>query len=40
VLIVDDFEFIIAAVNDTSQKILQKQEAKKEEMYDIIEVDL
>jgi hypothetical protein len=28
VLTFDDFDFIIAAVNDASQKILQKQEAK------------
>jgi predicted nucleotidyltransferase len=40
VLTVDDFDFIIAAVNDASQEILQKQEAKQEEMYDRIEVEL
>jgi hypothetical protein len=40
VLIVADFDFIIAAVNDTSQEILQKQEAKKEEMCIRIEVEL
>jgi hypothetical protein len=40
VLTVDDFDFIIAVVNDASQEILQKQEAKKEEMYDRIEVEL
>jgi hypothetical protein len=40
VLTVDDFEFIIVVVNDASQKILEKQEAKKEEMYDRIEVNL
>jgi hypothetical protein len=39
-LTVDDFDFIIAAVEDASQDILQKHEAKKEEMYDIIEVEL
>jgi len=40
VITVDDFDFIIAAVNDTSQEILQKQEAKQEDMYNIIEVKL
>jgi hypothetical protein len=40
VLTVDDFDFIIAAVNDASQEILQKHEAKQEEMYDRIEVEL
>jgi hypothetical protein len=37
---VDDFDFIIAAVADASQDILQKHEAKQEEMYDRIEVEL
>jgi hypothetical protein len=40
VLIVDDFEFIITVVNDASQVILQKKEAKQEELYDRIEVEL
>jgi hypothetical protein len=40
VLTVNDFDFIIAAVNDASQEILQKQESKQEETYDIIEVEL
>jgi hypothetical protein len=40
VLTIDDFDFIIAYVNDASQEILQKQEAKKEEMYNRIEVEL
>jgi hypothetical protein len=40
VLTVDDFNFIIAAVADASQDILQKHEAKKEEMYNRIEVEL
>jgi hypothetical protein len=40
VLTVDDFDFIIAAVADASQDILQKHEAKQEEMYDRIEVEL
>jgi predicted nucleotidyltransferase len=39
VLIVDDFDFIIADVNNASQEILQKQEAKQEEMYDRIKVE-
>jgi hypothetical protein len=40
VLTTNDFDFIIAAVVDASQDILQKQEAKHEEMYDRIEVEL
>jgi hypothetical protein len=40
VLIVNDFEFIIAAVVDASQGILQKHESKMEEMYERIEVEL
>jgi hypothetical protein len=40
VLIVDDFDFIIAAIADPSQDILQKHESKQEEMYDRIEVEL
>jgi hypothetical protein len=40
VLTTDDFDFIIAALNDTSQEIMEKQEAKQEEMYDRIEVEL
>jgi hypothetical protein len=40
VLTVDDFDFIIVAVNDTSQEILQKHESKKEDMYKKIEVEL
>jgi hypothetical protein len=39
-LMVDDFDFIIAVVADASQDILQKHEAKQEEMYDRIEVEL
>jgi hypothetical protein len=39
-LTMDDFEFIIAAVADASQDILQKHEAKQEKMYDRIEVEL
>jgi hypothetical protein len=40
VLMVDDFDFIIAVVADASQDILQKHETKKEEMYDRIDVEL
>jgi hypothetical protein len=37
----DDFDFIIEALNDTSLEIMEKQEAKREEMYDsLIEVKL
>jgi hypothetical protein len=39
-LTVDDFDFIIAAVVDASQDILQKHEAKQEDMYDRIDVEL
>jgi hypothetical protein len=38
VLTTDDFDFIIAALNDASLEIVEKQEAKKEEMYDRIKV--
>jgi hypothetical protein len=40
VLTTDDFDFIIATLNDASLEIVEKQEAKKEEMYDRIEVKL
>jgi hypothetical protein len=40
VLTADDFDFIIATLNDSSLEIMEKQEAKKEEMYDRIEVKL
>jgi hypothetical protein len=40
VLTTNDFDFIIAALNNALQEILEKQEAKKEEMYDKIEVKL
>jgi hypothetical protein len=36
----DDFDFIIAALNEASLEIMEKQEAKKEEVYDRIEVEL
>jgi hypothetical protein len=39
-LTLDDFNFIIAAVNDASQEILEKQEAKQEKMYNRIEIEL
>ena len=39
-LTTNDFDFIIAALNDTSQEIMEKEEAKQEEMYEIIEVEL
>jgi hypothetical protein len=39
-LTTDDFDFIIAALNDASQEIAEKQEAKQEEMYNRIEVKL
>jgi hypothetical protein len=31
-LTTDDFDFIIVSLNDTSLEIVEKQEAKKEEM--------
>jgi hypothetical protein len=40
VRIVDDFDFIIIAIANASQEFLKKHEAKQEEMYDIIEVEL
>jgi hypothetical protein len=36
----DDFDFIIASLNVASLEIVEKQGAKKEELYDRIEVDL
>ena len=38
VLNIDDFDFIIASLNDASQEIMEKQEAKKKEMYNRMEV--
>jgi hypothetical protein len=38
VLTTNDFDFIIAALNDTLLEIVEKQEAKKVEMYDRIKV--
>jgi vacuolar-type H+-ATPase subunit I/STV1 len=34
VLTSDDFDFIIATLNDASLEIVEKQETKQEEMYD------
>jgi hypothetical protein len=39
VLTTDDFDFIIAALNDASLEIMEKQEAKQEEMYDRLKVE-
>jgi hypothetical protein len=39
-LTLDDFDFIIAAVNDASKEIIVKQEAKEEHMYIQIEIVL
>jgi acetyl-CoA carboxylase beta subunit len=39
-LTVYDFDFIIVALNDASLEIVEKQEAKQEEMYDRIEVEI
>jgi hypothetical protein len=40
ILTSNDFDFIIAALNDASLEIVEKQGAKQEEMYDRIEVEL
>jgi hypothetical protein len=40
VLTIDDFDFIIAAVSDASQDILQNNEAKKEALYDRIMTEM
>jgi hypothetical protein len=40
VLTSDDFDFLIAALQDASMEIAEKQEAKQEEMYDRIETEL
>jgi hypothetical protein len=40
VLTSDDFDFLIAALNDASMEIAEKQEAKQEAMYDRIEIEL
>jgi hypothetical protein len=38
VLTTDDFDFIVATLNDASLEIMEKQESKHEEMYDRIKV--
>jgi hypothetical protein len=40
VLTADNFDFIIAALNDALMEIMEKQEAKKEAMYDRIKFKL
>jgi hypothetical protein len=40
VLTSDDFEFLIATLQDASLEITEKQEAKQEELYDRIETEL
>jgi hypothetical protein len=39
-LTLDDFNFIIAAMNDASQEVLEKQKEKQEEMYNLIDIEL
>jgi DNA-binding protein YbaB len=36
----DEFDLIVAAVNDTSKEIIEKQEVKQEQMYSQIEIVL
>jgi hypothetical protein len=40
ILTPDDFDFIVASLNDVSLEIVEKQEAKQEDMYNRIEVEL
>jgi hypothetical protein len=40
VLTSDDFEFLIASLQDASLEIAEKQEEKQEELYDLIETKL
>jgi hypothetical protein len=40
ILTSDDFDFIIAALNDALLEIAEKQEDKKEAMYNRIEINL
>jgi hypothetical protein len=40
ILTSDDFDFIIATLNNASLEIAEKQGAKQEEMYDRIEVEI
>jgi hypothetical protein len=39
-LTLDEFDFIVAVVNDASKEIIEKQEAKQEQMYSQIEIAL
>jgi hypothetical protein len=39
-LTLDDFDFIVAVVNDASKEIVEKQEVKQEQMYNRIEIEL
>jgi hypothetical protein len=36
----DDFIFLIAAMNESIEEIIEKQEAKQETMYNKIEIEL
>jgi hypothetical protein len=40
VLTYDDFYFLIATLQDASLEIVEKQEAKQEDIYDQIETEL
>jgi hypothetical protein len=40
ILTSDDFDFLIAALQDASLEIAEKQEEKQEDMYDQIETEL
>jgi hypothetical protein len=40
VLTSNDFDFLIVALNDASMEIAEKKEAKQEEIYDRIGVEL
>jgi hypothetical protein len=39
-LTLDDFKFIVAALNDALIEIVENQETKQEEMYSSIEIEL
>jgi hypothetical protein len=39
-LTLDDFDFIVASVNNASKEIIEKQEVKQEQMYSQIEIAL
>jgi hypothetical protein len=39
-LMMDDIDFIIAAISDISEDILQRNESKQETMYEIIEEEM